>query len=200
MEYLNRAATRDSFFMWVGLLLLLVAITILLTSPGSTAHDDNHAIIQEKNEEMAFALLNRCGKVMTKITVNTSPQGLLNEERLALIVQTGLLEAGILITTPQESLREWIRRGRSDIRPPINLEIEVKGGEMFHGDTEGFYFISMFANKGLFDEMTGKSSRAITRRWSSAGVGEYETLESLAVILDGFVSSYLEVNQDYCVQ
>ena len=47
----------DSRFIFyvVGLLLLLVAITILLTSPGSTAHDDNHAIIQDKNEEMAFA-------------------------------------------------------------------------------------------------------------------------------------------------
>ena len=91
-------------------------------------------------------------------------------------------------------------RDRDDVRPPVNLEIEVNGGALFDGDTEGFYFINVFANKGLFDEMTGKSSRAITRRWSSTGVGEYETLESLAVLLDDFVSNYLEVNQDYCVQ
>ena len=137
---------------------------------------------------------------MTKITVNTSPQGLLNEERLALIVQTGLLEAGILITTPQESLRELIRRGRSDIRPPINLEIEVKGGELFDGDTEGFYFISMFANKGLFERNDRKIVSRHHKKMEQCWSWRVRNTGILAVILDDFVSSYLEVNQDYCVQ
>ena len=89
-------------------------------------------------------------------------------------------------------IREAIR-DPDNIRPPINLEIEVVGGV-----PKDFYLIHLLASKRLFDEMTGRSARGTTFSSRSVGFGESGTLESLADILDDFVASYLEVNETYC--
>ena len=166
---------------------------------NAQAQDEPPLMATDEHSLMAFAFLNRCGKVMTKIDVDSVPQGLVNAERFALVVQTTLLEEGILIPNTGEVVSEFMRRGTGNSGPPINLEVEVMGFQLLGEDTEGLYFIEMLASKPLFDKMTERWSRAHTRRWRRMAVGEGEAIEKLNEILGDFVSSYMEVNQEYCL-
>ena len=81
----------------------LIVITSLLTSSDSVEQENNPAISQDNIEKtvaslndeggLDFALLNKCGKVVTKVTVTTTPEGSLVEELFALLVRTRLMEA-----------------------------------------------------------------------------------------------------------